>query len=202
MGQVVSEEQQQDVAGASPTTSGPQPQSTDSNSNNNHNDHSPAEAPAGPPPPRTASEFASRYRETDLFLSMDEERQQSAQEPATPHEWKEFETPRAPYKNRWWHEVQHLTWREWRFVVRDKKTLRARLVQSLLLGLLQSTIYWDVHPSAVHTRFGSFYQIMTVTAFRSISSFSATFYRRPLFYKQHGTTTGHHHHSPPSIHEH
>lgn len=37
-------------------------------------------------------------------------------------------------------------------------------------------------------------QVMIVTAFRSISTFSATFYRRPLFYKQHSE-----HHPPPTL---
>jgi hypothetical protein len=103
-----------------------------------------------------------------------------------PYEWKDYETSRNPYPNSWLAELRFITAREWLFVLRDKRTLRARLIQSLLLGALQGTIYWMVSPDAVHTRFGSLYQVMIVTAFRSISTFSATFYRRPLFYKQHG----------------
>lgn len=121
----------------------------------------PCWSPTSSPPPSTATEFALRFQSTELYTNLLSQ-VELMRDPESPHPhyaWKDYETSRRPYPNSWWAELKLLSTREFLFVTRDRKTLGARLIQSFLLGILQSTIYWNVSPDATHTRFGSLYQV-------------------------------------------
>jgi len=136
-----------------------------------------------PKPPSTPTEFAARWKQSEMFKNEDAQVRQSMSRFNMSQGNKEgFDIDELP-ENPWYRQLSlAISWM-WGLRLKDKVKYRAKLVQNVVMGLLFGTLFWQIPKDEAYQKNILFLQVLMFAAQTAIPEVQANAQARSIYHK-------------------
>ncbi|OQR98024.1 ATP-binding Cassette (ABC) Superfamily [Achlya hypogyna] len=129
--------------------------------------------------PRTASDFALRFRESDIYKA-------AVAYIAGPIDGNHYDAPLPKYRQGFWASTGTVMRRQLKLMVRNTAFIKGRLAMVVIMGLLYGFTFYQMDTSLAQVTMGMIFSSIMFVAIGQASQVNTFYASRAIFYKQRG----------------
>ncbi|KAL4161619.1 hypothetical protein PRNP1_002171 [Phytophthora ramorum] len=137
--------------------------------------------------PRLATEFGTIFRQSRIYQNMIRTLEEPHDQELVTNKAEDIDTM-PEFQQSFWDSTATLMRRQAMLTIREKEFLISRAVMITVMGLLNSSMFWDIDPTNVQVMLGVLFQCILFLAVGQTSLIPTFMAARDIFYKQRGAS--------------
>uniref|UniRef100_H3H0R6 ABC transporter domain-containing protein n=1 Tax=Phytophthora ramorum TaxID=164328 RepID=H3H0R6_PHYRM len=137
--------------------------------------------------PRLATEFGTIFRQSRIYQNMIRTLEEPHDQELVTNKAEDIDTM-PEFQQSFWDSTATLMRRQAMLTIREKEFLISRAVMITVMGLLNSSMFWDIDPTNAQVMLGVLFQCILFLAVGQTSLIPTFMAARDIFYKQRGAS--------------